>query len=65
MVLDQHRLQHILSLFTNVPWGQTSKLYSGQVSCYMLIKYEEELQFFLNLQYQERFLNTNTQDIIR
>ena len=35
--------------------------FTGRVSCYILIKYEEELQFFL---YQERLLNTNTQNII-
>ena len=65
MVLDQQqsfrRVQHTFSLYTNLPWDQKSKLYSGRVSCYMLIKYEEELCFFL---YQEGFLNTNTQNII-
>ena len=70
MVLDQytkeykrfHRLQHTFSLYTNIPWVETSKLYSGQVSCYMLLKYEEELYFFFWL--QEGFLNRNTQNII-
>ena len=35
------------SLQTNLPWDQTSKPYRGRVSCYMLIKYEEELYIFL------------------
>ena len=51
MVLDQykcfHRLQHTFSLYTNIPWDQTSKLYSGRVGCYKLIKYEEGLYIFL------------------
>ena len=34
---------HTFSLHTNIPWEQTSKLYSGRVSCYILINYEEEL----------------------
>ena len=45
--LSFHRLQHTFSLYKNVPWDQISKLYSGQVSCYMLIKYEEELKSFV------------------
>ena len=47
MVLGQysnfHRLQHIFSLYINIPRDQTGKLYSGRVGCYMLIKYEDEL----------------------
>ena len=34
-------------VYTNISWDQTSKLYSWQVSCYMLIKYEEEPYIFL------------------
>ena len=45
--LSFHRLHHTFSLCTIIPCDQASKLYSGRVSCYMLIKYEEELQFFL------------------
>ena len=43
-----HRLQYTFSLYKNILWDhQTSKLYSGRVSCYMLIKYEEELWIFI------------------
>ena len=47
MVLDQykenfHGLQRTFSLYTNIPWYQLSKLYSGRVNCYMPIKYEEK-----------------------
>ena len=41
--------------------NQVSKLNSGRVSCYMLIKYKGKVSFFW---YQEGFLNTNTQNII-
>ena len=65
MVLSQylsfHKAQHTFSLYTNIPWDQTSKLYSGRTSCYMLLKYEEELFF---KKYQEGFLNTYAQNII-
>ena len=51
MMLDQyesfHMLQHTFSLYTNIPLDQMSKPYSGRVSCYMPIKYEEELEIFL------------------
>ena len=39
-------LQHNFSLYTNIPWDQSNKLYSGRVNCYILIKYEEELYIF-------------------
>ena len=43
------RLQHTFSLHINIPWDQLSKLYTGRVNCYMLIKYGEELyQSFRN-----------------
>ena len=41
--------------------NQVSKLNSGRVSCYMLIKYKGKVSFFWC---QEEFLNTNTQNII-
>ena len=41
--------------------NQASKLNSGRVSCYMLIKYKGKVSFFWC---QEEFLNTNTQNII-
>ena len=54
MVLDQyysfHRLQHTFSLYTNILWDQSSKLYSGRVNSYMLIKYEEEHYTFFRCQ---------------
>ena len=49
MVLDQymykgiHRLHDTFILYANIPWDQTNQLYSGQVSCYVLIRYEKEI----------------------
>ena len=37
------KLHHTFNLYRKFPWDQTSKLYSGRVSCYTLIKHEEEL----------------------
>ena len=38
-----YRLHQIFVLYTNIFWDQKNKLYSGRVSCYVEIKYEEEL----------------------
>ena len=38
-----YRLHPTFILYTNIPWDGTSKLYGGQISCYMIIMNEEEL----------------------
>ena len=42
-----HNFHHAFILYTNIPWDQTSKLYSRRLNRYMLIKYGEELSIFL------------------
>ena len=44
--LLRYRLHQTFILHTDIPWNRKSIRYSGLVSCYMLIKYEDNLRIF-------------------